>query len=329
MNDIGINKNPENEKEGSPDNEGGLSLFNSIIKNIHKKNKKENKRIENLRSDLSDAEKSKLLRKKGELLKANLNLVKRGMDSVTVTDYFSENKEETFTIELDPARPAREQVNKFFKQAQKYERSTDKIIPQIELAENRIKNLQALQNKIEPLLEHGEISEAERNTVIKNSKELGILESENIKTSRPEKISRKEQERQKLLKSVRRFKSHDNLEIFVGKSNIDNDTLTFRIAKGNDWWFHTAACPGSHVVVKNDGCENLPQETLLDAAMLAVYYSKMREAAQADVHYTQTKFVRRIKGAPPGKVSLERNKSIHVRMEKNRLEQIFSKSNVV
>ena len=100
---------------------------------------------------------------------------------------------------------------------------------------------------------------------------------------------------------------------------------TFRIARGNDWWFHLGAAPGSHVVVRSPGGGALPQETLLDAAHLCVHFSKMRTAPKADVTYTQARHVRRIKGAPPGKVLVERSESLYLRLEPARLERLLGK----
>ncbi|MHC4870821.1 MAG: NFACT RNA binding domain-containing protein [Planctomycetota bacterium] len=302
--------------------ENGLSLFNEINIKTLQLVKKEKKRLVNLQADLDDCALAERLRKKGELLKVNLHLIKRGMDSVVVKDILSAAPAADFVIELDPCRPAKEQVNAFFKKAQKFERGRIKIAELIKKTERKISELTALSSKIAECLAE-DLPAEEKDKLFSEAVRFGLY-----KISDKNKKSGNGGKRQavvnKLLRAVRTFKSRDDMTIMVGKSNADNDILTFRIAKGNDWWFHVAPCPGSHVVVKNDGRACFPQETLLDAASLAVYYSKMRDAAQADVHYTQVKYVRRIKGAPPGKVRLERNDSVRVRMESSRLERIFS-----
>ena len=62
--------------------------------------------------------------------------------------------------------------------------------------------------------------------------------------------------------------------MYVGKNNIQNEELTFKIATGNDWWFHSKTFPGSHVIVKCNNNRDLPDNTFEEAARLAAFYSK-------------------------------------------------------
>ena len=68
------------------------------------------------------------------------------------------------------------------------------------------------------------------------------------------------------------YRSSDGFDIYVGKNNFQNDELTFKVANGNDWWFHAKGMPGSHVIVKTEGRE-LPDRTFEEAGRLAGYYS--------------------------------------------------------
>ena len=125
---------------------------------------------------------------------------------------------------------------------------------------------------------------------------------------------------------VRIFESYDKMKIYVGKNARDNDNLSIRVARGNDWWFHVAGVQGSHVLVRLESGQQglpLPQETLLDAATLAVYYSKARKATRADVHYTQAKNIRKAKKAPPGQVILNNAKTLNLRLEEKRLDRLL------
>jgi len=110
---------------------------------------------------------------------------------------------------------------------------------------------------------------------------------------------------------ARRFTSLDGMEVLVGRTARDNDTLTFQIASQRDFWLHVAGCPGSHVIVRNpEGLSTLPRETLRYAAVLAARHSKARSAGQVSVHVAQVKDVTKPKGAPPGQVSLKRYRSV-------------------
>src|SRR5205085_10419609 len=105
-------------------------------------------------------------------------------------------------------------------------------------------------------------------------------------------------------KGARRFLSSDGMEILVGKKAVDNDFLTFRVAKSLDTWMHAADYPGSHVVIRSAGRKRVPDKTLIEAANLAAFYSDAREKPKAAVNYTLKKFVNKPKRSAPGLVSL-------------------------
>jgi predicted ribosome quality control (RQC) complex YloA/Tae2 family protein len=113
------------------------------------------------------------------------------------------------------------------------------------------------------------------------------------------------------MKVARRFTSPDGMEVLVGRTARDNDVLTFQIASQRDFWLHVAGAPGSHVIVRNpEGLASLPRETLRFAAELAARHSKAREGGQVSVHLALVKDVSKVKGAPPGQVSLRRYRSV-------------------
>jgi predicted ribosome quality control (RQC) complex YloA/Tae2 family protein len=112
---------------------------------------------------------------------------------------------------------------------------------------------------------------------------------------------------------VRRHMGPDGLEILVGKSGEENDTLTFRVASPEDFWLHAAGHAGAHVVVRNPRrLKELPVATLRLAAGIAAFYSGARQESKAEVHYTQRKHVHKRRGMPAGQVLLRRFKSIQV-----------------
>ncbi len=102
----------------------------------------------------------------------------------------------------------------------------------------------------------------------------------------------------------RRYRSADGLEIWVGRSDEGNDILSTRLARGKDLFFHLDASPGSHVILRTEGRGDPPSESMLDAAELAVHFSKARAATRADVHVAPGRLVRKPKGAKPGLVSV-------------------------
>ena len=110
------------------------------------------------------------------------------------------------------------------------------------------------------------------------------------------------------------FRSSEGMQILVGKSSKDNDTLTLKVARSEDFWLHVAGYGGSHVVLRNpEKLPAAPKQSLLEAAQLAAYFSQARNAPKVEVHYTQKKFVSKPKGAKPGLVRLKEYKSISAR----------------
>ncbi|MDE7432671.1 MAG: NFACT family protein [Lachnospiraceae bacterium] len=101
----------------------------------------------------------------------------------------------------------------------------------------------------------------------------------------------------------------DGYEIYIGKNNYQNEEVTFKIATGNDWWFHAKKLPGSHVIVRSENSE-LPDKIYEIAGSLAAYYSKGREQEKVEIDYTQKKNLKRVNGAAPGFVIYHTNYSM-------------------
>ncbi|MCX6139629.1 MAG: NFACT RNA binding domain-containing protein [Candidatus Kapabacteria bacterium] len=109
------------------------------------------------------------------------------------------------------------------------------------------------------------------------------------------------------------FVIDDTHTLYVGKNAANNDELTMRFAKQNDWWFHARGASGSHAVLRGAGGEKIPKPVLERAAAITAYYSQARNASYVSVVYTQRKFVRKPKGANIGAVVLEREQTIMVK----------------
>jgi len=111
----------------------------------------------------------------------------------------------------------------------------------------------------------------------------------------------------------RRFQCPDGHTIWVGRNNRQNDHLTLKQASPDDLWFHTKDIPGSHVVLNTGGrSEDIPQETLEAAALLAAYYSRARRSSNVPVDFTPVRHVRKPRGARPGYVIYDHHQTIHV-----------------
>lgn len=101
-------------------------------------------------------------------------------------------------------------------------------------------------------------------------------------------------------------------EVWAGKTDDDNDQLSLRLARANDWWFHVRGMPGSHVVLRVEDIE--PDRTVLDqAAAVAAYHSKAREGGRVAVSGTLAKNVTKPKGSKSGTVQIKRERVFKVK----------------
>ncbi len=110
--------------------------------------------------------------------------------------------------------------------------------------------------------------------------------------------------------------------ILVGRSAKENDELLRRHVRGNDWWLHCRDYPGAYVFVKVPAGKSPPLETLLDAANLAIHFSRAKNSGAGDVYYTQVKHLRRAKDGPKGLVLPTQEKNLRVKLDPARIERL-------
>ena len=102
--------------------------------------------------------------------------------------------------------------------------------------------------------------------------------------------------------------------MLVGRTNHENDVLTFKVASPDDIWLHARGTPGAHAILKS-GTANPSEEAIQQAAAIAAYFSKARGAVQTAVDYTRRRYVRKPRGAKPGQVTYTHERTVHVKPE--------------
>jgi predicted ribosome quality control (RQC) complex YloA/Tae2 family protein len=120
----------------------------------------------------------------------------------------------------------------------------------------------------------------------------------------------------------RQFKTPAGHTILVGRNNIQNDRLTFKIADPTDWWFHTQKIPGSHVILRPKPGIPVDDESLNYACQLAAYFSKAKNSTKIPVDYAQRKYVKKPPAAKPGFVIYDFFKTAIITPDVNLLESI-------
>lgn len=111
----------------------------------------------------------------------------------------------------------------------------------------------------------------------------------------------------------RTYRTREGWTVLVGRSNEENDYVTHRLARPEDYWFHAHGCPGSHVVLRREGRKDNPSaRTIEEAASIAAWFSKSRTSKRAPISYTLKKYVRKARKGPPGLAIITREKTILV-----------------
>lgn len=239
------------------------------------------KKLANVNEILLDSENLEKYKQFGELLNCNMHNLSIGMDKIEVINFYDNNNLITIPLQknLTPSRNAQNYFKKYNKlknsivhaTAYKKEFETDidylnSVVCELELAES----LKEIDEIREELVSSGYIKKA-----YKSNKKRDDLPSEPIKYE------------------------YNGITILIGRNNVQNDKLTFKIAKKTDMWLHTKKIHGSHVIIKSD---NVPDDVLLYAAKLAVMHSAGKNSSKVEVDYTQVKFVHKEVGAKPGMV---------------------------
>ncbi|MGV8146477.1 MAG: NFACT family protein [Alkaliphilus sp.] len=264
-------------------------------KNISTKLDRLHQKIYNLNKDLDKAEKAEKYKIKGELLTSNLHLVKERATTISVVNYY-DPEQALIDIQLSSRLTPSKNAQKYYKQYNKFKTAQIEVKKQVEKTYSEIKYLEQILISVESSVDSHDLDEIRQELI-----ETGYLKK---------KFSKKKIKTQKKSNYLK-YLSSDGYEILVGKNNIQNDKITFKIATKLDLWFHIKNMPGSHVVLRiGDG--NYSEQTLLEAASLAAYFSKAKNATKVSVDYTQRKNVKKQSGAKPGMVIYETYNTIVV-----------------
>jgi predicted ribosome quality control (RQC) complex YloA/Tae2 family protein len=297
-----------------------------LVRRIEQAIKREEKFLErktnNLQEDLGEAKRAETYRQKGELLKGALHAVHPGDASVATTDY---QTGEIVEIPLDPRLSAAANLEAYFARYQKESRGVRMIEQQLAELGLACAELDSIRQQLDSMArcELPDIQALRRLEQLPTVRRLVQRRSPGRKPgTSPVQSSKKKVIPTRLL--PKRYSTQDGLEIWVGRSDEGNDYLTMRLARGNDRFFHLEGYPGSHVVLRTEGRLDPPAKSVLDACELAVHFSKMKHAGNADVHMAQIKDVKKPKGAKPGLVYVRSGKTIHLRRDSKRLQSILA-----
>lgn len=275
--------------------QGGL-----LVKKITNEIKRNEGKLAKREATLLEAEKAELLRQKGELLTTFLHEVPRGVKVVELPNYYDEDH--LMKITLDPALTPNQNAQKYFQKYQKLRNAVKLVGEQIRETQAEIDYLHSVLSQLE----------------LAGPMDVELIKEELIMEGYLKRSSVKQKRSTQKAKPAT-FYASDGTEILVGRNNLQNDQLTLKTAKKNEFWLHAKDIPGSHVIIRSTE----PTEgTILEAAELAAYYSKYRHSAQVPVDFVQVRHVRKPRGAKPGYVIYENQKTYFITPEEANIEKM-------
>ena len=271
--------------------------------------KKYEKRLNNIDDKLSECKGMDKYKLYGELITANLYKIPNyNIEAISLENYYDNNA--IIEIPLDKRFSPQINAKRFFKKYNKLKNALEVVSKQKEETMQDIEYIQSIVYELENC---------------KNIEEIQIVydeisESEIFKL----RFSNKKRKIQKTSKKQKNMTTNkftnfnplkyviDGYTIYVGRNNKENDYLTNKFASKNDIWFHTKDIHGSHVILKTNSGETIPENIICEAAKIAASHSKAKNSSNIPVDYCKVSFVKKIPGNKPGLVIYRNNKTIYV-----------------
>lgn len=277
-----------------------------LIHVVNQELKKNRNKLKKLQKEFTNTQHADEYRIKGELLTTYLYQVKRGMTEITLPNFY--DNEKPLKIALSNQIGPSQNAQKYFKKYQKLKNAISYLKEQIKLTEDEIAYFEEIQTQIE-------LAEPQDLTDIQVELENGGYLRKNT--------HHKKNKRRVKINQPETFWASDGTRIKVGKNNLQNEKLTLHTASKNDYWLHVKNIPGSHVIVESSDPSD---ETLVEAAELAAYFSKSRDSANVPVDYVQVRRIRKPNGTKPGFVIYEGQKTLYVTPTEEKVNQLKTKN---
>ncbi|MCS4487737.1 Rqc2 family fibronectin-binding protein [Streptococcus sciuri] len=268
-----------------------------LIHRIQTELDKNIKKLAKQQKELEATASAEEFRQKGELLTTYLSLVPNDRDSVELDNYYTNQK---ITINLDKSLTPSQNAQRYFKKYQKLKETVKHLGTIIEETKHTIDYLESVEIAL---------NQASLKTVADIRCEL--IQTGFIKR-------RKHDKRQERQKPEQYLATDGKTLLLVGRNNLQNDELTFKMAKKGELWFHAKDIPGSHVLIRDN--LNPSDQVKTDAAELAAYYSKARLSNLVQVDMIEAKRLNKPTGAKPGFVTYTGQKTLRVTPNKDKIE---------
>lgn len=240
-------------------------------------------------------------RETGDLLSSSIHLLKPHSEWVTVPDWSKEGA--VATVALDPKLSPSENVAAYYSRYQKAKGTWENACVEYESA---VRRLEQEKEKFEQAL-------CDSGDVAKDILRLQKMLQQNAPVQETGRG-----------RAPGLACTSGQFTILVGRNAKENDELLRHHVRGNDYWMHTRDCPGGYVFIKYLKDKSVPLDVLLDAANLALVFSKAKDAGKADLYYTQVKYLRRAKDGKTGLVLPTQEKNLAIQLDEKRLARLLS-----
>jgi len=264
------------------------------------------KKMQKLQEDFYYAENADESRVLGDLLMANLYQTARGMNEITVTDYFQPEQPQR-TIPLDVRLTPSENAQRYYRKYNKLRTAQEQVQKQMQETREELTYLDAVMTAIDTSREPADIEAIHSELVSQGY-------------SRPQRQDRGNRKKKDSFSPLL-FTSPTGCEILVGRNNLENDRLTLKTASNSDLWLHTKDMPGSHVILRTQGQEPDEADIAL-AARIAAWHSKGRLSENVAVDCTAVRHVRKVPGARPGMVIYDHQRTLFVTPDERELQAL-------
>ncbi|MCQ2485861.1 MAG: NFACT family protein [Clostridia bacterium] len=265
------------------------------------------KKVSLQQAELKQCADREKLRISAELINANLYRLEKGALFYDIENYYDENR--IMRIKADPAKSPAANAQKYFKDYRKAKTAELMLTGLIAQGQQDLQYLETVADSLDRAVTQGEIDEIRQELVIS-----GFMKSK-----------RKKNDKQPKLLAPMEYRTSDGFRVLVGRNNMQNDRLSLKTASKSDMWLHTQKFPGSHVIIVSDNRE-ISDEAIVEAAEIAAYHSKARDAKLVPVDYTYVKHLKKPQGAPLGKVIYHVYYSVNVTPDRDKIEKKLIKA---
>ncbi|MCJ1995688.1 fibronectin/fibrinogen-binding protein [Lactococcus piscium] len=274
-----------------------------VIRKVSGELDKNRKKLKKQLRELQATDNAEMFRQKGELLTTFLHEVPNNKPEITLDNYYTN---EPLTISLNPALTPNQNAQKYFHKYAKLKQAVKFLDLQLATTRQTINYLETVENALKQATVT-EISDIREELI-----QTGFIKQKH-RTNKKHKLLPPE-----------KYRASDGTIILVGKNNLQNEQVSFKLSRKGDLWFHAKDIPGSHVIITGNPAPS--DETITEAAELAAYFSKSRLSNLVQVDMIDVKKLHKPTGTPPGFVTYVGQQTLRVTAEEHKIQEM--KANV-